>query len=83
MEMYANISGADRVGLQVAIHAIGDRANNTILNFYERVEKENGSRDGRFRIEHAQHPVEIEKTRVEMTVFDGKVIYQRKWAAAH
>jgi predicted amidohydrolase YtcJ len=54
-EMYANILNADRAGLQVAIHAIGDRANNTILNFYERVEKENGMRDRRFRIEHAQH----------------------------
>ncbi len=54
-EMYANIAGADRVGLQVAIHAIGDRANNTILNFYERAGKENGPRDRRFRIEHAQH----------------------------
>ena len=53
--MYANILGADQAGLQVAIHAIGDRANNTILNFYERVEKENGERDRRFRIEHAQH----------------------------
>ncbi len=58
-EMYANIRDADKAGLQVAIHAIGDRANNTILNFYERVEKENGPwSDGlerRFRIEHAQH----------------------------
>jgi predicted amidohydrolase YtcJ len=54
-EMYANIRGADRAGLQVAIHAIGDRAIDTILNFYERVEKENGPRDRRFRIEHAQH----------------------------
>lgn len=54
-EMYANIRDADRAGLQVAIHAIGDRANNTILNFYERAEKENGPRDRRFRIEHAQH----------------------------
>ena len=54
-EMYAHILGADRAGLQVAIHAIGDRANNTILNFYERVEKEDGPRDRRFRIEHAQH----------------------------
>ena len=58
-EMYANIRDADKAGLQVAIHAIGDRANNTILNFYERVEKENGPwPDGlerRFRIEHAQH----------------------------
>ncbi len=58
-EMYANIRDADKAGLQVAIHAIGDRANNTILNFYERVEKENGpwsnGPDRRFRIEHAQH----------------------------
>jgi predicted amidohydrolase YtcJ len=58
-QMYANIRDADKAGLQVAIHAIGDRANNTILNFYERVEKEDGPwSDGlerRFRIEHAQH----------------------------
>ncbi len=58
-EMYANIRDADKAGLQVAIHAIGDRANNTILNFYERVEKENGpwanGLERRFRIEHAQH----------------------------
>ncbi len=54
-EMYANILAADKAGLQVAIHAIGDRANNSILNFYERVEKEDGPRDRRFRIEHAQH----------------------------
>jgi predicted amidohydrolase YtcJ len=58
-EMYANIRDADKAGLQVAIHAIGDRANDTILNFYERVEKENGpwpnGLERRFRIEHAQH----------------------------
>ncbi|MCV4820812.1 amidohydrolase family protein, partial [Escherichia coli] len=34
---------------------IGDRANATILDFYETVEKINGKRDRRFRIEHAQH----------------------------
>jgi predicted amidohydrolase YtcJ len=54
-QMYANIAAADRAGLQIAIHAIGDRAINTILNFYERAEKENGPSDRRFRIEHAQH----------------------------
>ena len=41
--------------MQIAIHAIGDRANNTILNFYERLEHEHGRRDRRLRIEHAQH----------------------------
>ncbi|KAM5551683.1 hypothetical protein ABKV19_026502 [Rosa sericea] len=46
---------SDRVGLQVAIHAIGDRANDLILDMYESVISKNGVRDRRFRIEHAQH----------------------------
>jgi predicted amidohydrolase YtcJ len=46
---------ADKVGLQVIVHAIGDRAINSQLNIYEKVERENGARDRRFRIEHAQH----------------------------
>lgn len=54
-QMFSNIEHADTAHLQVAIHAIGDRANNTILNFYDRVEREHGQRDRRFRIEHAQH----------------------------
>ncbi len=54
-QMYANIEGADAAGLQIAIHAIGDKANNTILNFYDQAIAHNGSRDRRFRIEHAQH----------------------------
>src|SRR5437870_10381701 len=53
--MLARVRGADHAGLQVIIHAIGDRANDNILSIYERVEKENGNRDRRFRIEHAQH----------------------------
>ncbi len=54
-QMYANIEAADAAGLQVAVHAIGDKANNTILNFYQRAITHNGNRDRRFRIEHAQH----------------------------
>jgi predicted amidohydrolase YtcJ len=50
-----HILEADRAGLQVAVHAIGDRANHLILNFFEEAEKANGARDRRFRIEHAQH----------------------------
>ena len=56
-EMYRNMQGADRAGLQIATHAIGDRANNTILNFYEKLKSEDGDRDRRLRIEHAQHLV--------------------------
>jgi hypothetical protein len=53
--MLARVREADRAGLQVIIHAIGDRANDLILTIYEQVERENGEHDRRFRIEHAQH----------------------------
>jgi len=53
--LYAWTSAADRAGLQVMVHAIGDRANTLILDLFERVARENGARDRRFRVEHAQH----------------------------
>ena len=53
--MLDRVLGADSAGLQVIIHAIGDRANETILSIYEQVEKKSGERDRRFRTEHAQH----------------------------
>ncbi len=49
------VGEADRAGLQVTVHAIGDAANDEILDIYADVEKANGKRDRRFRIEHAQH----------------------------
>jgi hypothetical protein len=39
----------------VIVHAIGDKAIRTQLDIYERVEREDGPRDRRFRIEHLQH----------------------------
>src|SRR6185503_2026058 len=59
--IYAWTKGADAAGLHVIIHAIGDLANRTLLDTYERVARENGARDRRFRVEHAQHlaPPEI------------------------
>jgi predicted amidohydrolase YtcJ len=53
--MKQNIVDADKNSLQVNIHAIGDRANATILDYYENVLNVDGPRDRRFRIEHAQH----------------------------
>ena len=53
--LYTWISNADKAALHVIVHAIGDRANSTLLDIYERVARENGARDRRFRIEHAQH----------------------------
>ena len=54
-DLYRWTSGADKAGLNVMVHAIGDRAIRLQLDIFERVEKENGPRDRRFRIEHAQH----------------------------
>jgi predicted amidohydrolase YtcJ len=53
--MLERILRADRSGLQIAIHAIGDRANDQILTLFDQVSRTNGIRDRRFRIEHAQH----------------------------
>jgi predicted amidohydrolase YtcJ len=49
------IGSADSAGLQVAVHAIGERANGLVLDIYDSLAKAHGARDRRFRIEHAQH----------------------------
>ena len=46
---------ADKAHLQVALHAIGDHANDWALDLYEWLNSQNGGRDRRYRIEHAQH----------------------------
>jgi hypothetical protein len=46
---------ADRHGLQLSVHAIGDRANDAILSIFEEIVRTNPAWDRRFRIEHAQH----------------------------
>lgn len=46
---------ADAAGLQITIHAIGDRANDEALDIFAAAAAKNGARDRRFRIEHAQH----------------------------
>lgn len=53
--MEKRILAADRAGLQLAIHAIGDRANSILLDMYEKAAAVNGPRDRRWRVEHAQH----------------------------
>lgn len=60
------VLGADRAGLQLCIHAIGDKANRMILDAYAEAARQNppwenteaGASPGaarRWRIEHAQH----------------------------
>jgi len=47
--------GADKAGLQLSIHAIGDKANSLMLEMFEKIARTNPHWDRRFRIEHAQH----------------------------
>lgn len=54
-QMYARMCGADEAGLQLSAHVIGDRANHTILDLFERLQREHLARDRRLRTEHAQH----------------------------
>ena len=60
-DMRAWVGAADSAGLQIAVHAIGDRANAIILAIYDSVARAHGPRDRRLRVEHAQHlrPQEI------------------------
>jgi predicted amidohydrolase YtcJ len=80
-------SEADRAGIQVIVHAIGDRAINLQLGIFERVERENGPRDRRFRIEHAQHllPADIPRFR-QLSVIASMQPYHAiddgRWAEA-
>ncbi len=54
-ELQGWIEGADKAGLQSIVHAIGDRANDWLLDVYEDLVANHGKRDRRLRIEHAQH----------------------------
>jgi predicted amidohydrolase YtcJ len=54
-DLYSWASNADKAKLHVIVHAIGDRAIRLQLDIFQRVGRENGPRDRRFRIEHAQH----------------------------
>jgi predicted amidohydrolase YtcJ len=64
------IRAADSAGLQVMVHAIGDRAIRDLLNIYLDVVDANGERDRRFRIEHAQHiaPIDVQRFAMQQVI---------------
>ena len=62
-ELYDVVKLAYDNGYQTGVHAIGDGANNQILNVYERVMKENPREDPRLRIEHFQILTQADITR--------------------
>jgi len=45
---------ADRLGLQIFVHACGDGAVRRVLDGYETAQKSNGHRDSRHRVEHIE-----------------------------
>lgn len=83
--MEKRLMEADRAGLQVAIHAIGDEANHIILDLFENVAAKNAKRDRRWRIEHAQHLIpgdfdRFGKLRVIASVQPYHAIDDGRWA---
>lgn len=62
-KLESDILAADTAGLQVMIHSIGNLANAIVLDAFERVSRTNGSRDRRFRAEHAQNPRSVDLPR--------------------
>ena len=54
-ELRRDLLAADAAGLHLIVHAIGDRANDWILDTFRDAVATNGPRDRRFRVEHAQH----------------------------
>lgn len=54
-QLRGQIVAADKAGLHVTVHAIGDRANDWLLDAYAKIAQAGPKKDRRFRIEHAQH----------------------------
>ncbi|MBX3577582.1 MAG: amidohydrolase [Rhizobiaceae bacterium] len=60
-EFFAEVATeADRRGLQIAVHAIGDGAVRTVLDGYEAAQHANGRRDSRHRVEHVEVTTETD-----------------------
>jgi predicted amidohydrolase YtcJ len=55
LEHFTRVASAcDKLGLQIAVHCCGDAAVKQTLDGYEAVQRSNGQRDARHRIEHVE-----------------------------
>jgi len=84
-QLYELIKAIDKADLQIAAHAIGDKANTWILNAFEKAFQENGKRDARHRIEHAQVvlPQDIKRykeLRIIASIQPSHCIDDMRWA---
>ena len=85
-ELRRSVLAADSAGFQLLVHAIGDRANDWLLDVFAEAARQNGARDRRPRIEHAQHltPESIGRIAAEGVVVSMQpyhVIDDGRWAA--
>ncbi|MBK8058727.1 MAG: amidohydrolase family protein [Gemmatimonadetes bacterium] len=55
-ELNTTVARYDSAGLQVELHAIGDRAIRMALDAFEEAARRNGPRDRRHRVEHLEVP---------------------------
>lgn len=81
----AAVAAADKAGLQVAIHAIGDKGVAAALDAIEAARKANGARDARHRVEHVQviRPQDIARFKelgVVASVQPCHVTNDQRWA---
>lgn len=55
------VAEADRLGLQIFTHSVGDAGVRLVLDAYEQAQKRNGKRDSRHRVEHIEliHPHDL------------------------
>ncbi|MCI0472973.1 MAG: amidohydrolase [Ignavibacteria bacterium] len=77
---------ADKMGYQLVVHAIGDLAVSEVLDFAEEMEKLNGIRNRRLRIEHAQHISEsdirrFKKYNIIVSVQPAHIFFDAKTAS--
>jgi hypothetical protein len=83
--MQTLITAAQSAGLQVNVHAIGDRANVMLLDLFAEAQRQGAPRGRRQRIEHAQHlrPQEIPRFAAEGVIASMQpyhVIDDGSWA---
>jgi predicted amidohydrolase YtcJ len=59
------VAEADRLGMQVKTHAVGDMGVRRVLDAYQYAQKQNGKRDTRHRVEHIEliHPDDLHRFR--------------------
>ena len=84
-ELNGKIDEADAAGFQLAVHAIGDRANALVLDAFERAAAARPRDDRRFRIEHAQVVRRADlpryaKLRVVASIQPSHCIDDMRWA---